>query len=138
MKACIITSDPSVSHVIQTIQDLKSCGFADVITSEAVDPKDADTGMLSSYGKFLMFGCRARHTHFHYERPAAFACALAHAKVFELCVESREPFLILEDNCSIVDFSELNECCRIFLTRNMHLLLCHTVFIILRFLKFRT
>ena len=125
MEACIITSSASSQHVVQTRRDLEACGWA-VSIIDAVTPKDADFEKMSSYGKYLMRGCGARHTNAHFTAESAFGCLLAHKNAFLHCVRAAAPLLVLEDNCKILDFAELEECRSIFAKKEMHFLLCHT------------
>ena len=127
MDACIITSNAANAHVAHTASELQT-RFTGVLMRDAVDPQqidDTSMSQLSAYSRFVLLGCGSRHDHVHFDNTSAFAALLAHKSAMTLCAARKTPLLILEDNASIVDWSELEECRDAFLHHGMHFLQCH-------------
>ena len=124
MLCCVISS--SASRVDDVRNELKECNFIkEFVHIEAVHGENIDTTKLSPYGKYLMFGCRGRHTHHHFDAPSALGAMISHIKAHEMCVEYNMPTIVMEDNALVTDIEEFNECCRIFMEMCMIFLTCH-------------
>lgn len=95
----------------------------------AIRPQQKDVQRLDAYARYLIYGCRARHTNFHYDYLPALGCTLSHLALWKQCARGKAPFLIIEQNCTLKGAAKagaaLLDCVRVFHEEGLDLLMLH-------------